>query len=245
MNVAAVILAAGQGTRMVSGLPKVLHTINDRAMISILLDTVSKISIQKSVVVTGFQANKVEQEVGKRAVCVFQEEQLGTGHAVLQAESALRGFSGYILILCGDAPLFRAKTLESLLWAVEEDSLDGAVFSMKLDHPFGYGRIVKNIQGLVEYIVEEKSASDKEKAITEVNSGVFCFRAEALWSSLHEINCQNTAGEYYLTDVVKILSRKGCPVMAKTMNDAREAMGVNSPEDLAQARLVYRELYVG
>lgn len=244
MNIASIILAAGLGKRMSSDLPKVLHPIAEKPMISLLLDTLERSCLSKHFVITGYKASLVEQEVGERAVCVLQKEQLGTGHAVAQAESSLLGISyDYVVVLCGDAPLFRAQTIDMLINRARSKDLGGVVLSMDVADPKGYGRIVEDDQGYVRCIVEEKIANDQEKQIGRVNTGAYCFRTDVLFKALKSVSCCPEVNEYFLTDIVEILYNQGRQMQTVVVADPYETMGINSREELVLADRLFQQRY--
>ncbi len=232
-NVACVILAAGKGKRMKSDLPKVLHLLDGKPLVEYVLASCKKAGVARTVVVVGFKGDLVTEVVKPHgAETVIQQQQLGTGHAVAQTEPLLKNHTGEILVMNGDVPLISPRSIESL---VEEHRRRGAVATVltaELDDPTGYGRIVRTSGGLVESIVEEADADIKIKAIREINSGMFCFDPGYLFTALHRVDNENQQGEYYLTDVLRILRHDNHPVAAQKINDANEVLGVNSPEQL-------------
>ncbi len=233
--VAAVVLAAGQGKRMRSKTSKVLHSLSGRPMIDHVLDTLEDAGVKKIIVVTGHDAGQVKAHLSRRAQCVTQSPQLGTGHAVMQAKSALKGFRGLVLIACGDAPLWRAETLREAVALAQDPKISGVVLTTRVDNPTGYGRVIRGHGGQVVKIVEQRDATEEEARVCEINSGTYCFMAGPLFEALKEVTKQNAQGEYYLTDVIEILVRRGRRVLAHIVEDPTEAMGVNSRVDLAAA----------
>lgn len=235
-----VILAAGKGTRMKSELPKVLHRAGGKAMLQHVIDAASAAGAQKHIVVVGCGAQRVVEEIGAQASFVEQREQLGTGHAVMQAEPLLRNFAGTVMVLCGDTPLLTGDLLEKLF---EEHRAAGAaatVLTARMPDATGYGRIIRAADGRVQRIVEQKDATAKELAVDEVNSGIYCFERKALFEALAGTDCQNAQGEYYLTDVLEILSGRGEKVWAAEAADYRQTLGVNSRRHLAEAEKLLR-----
>jgi bifunctional UDP-N-acetylglucosamine pyrophosphorylase/glucosamine-1-phosphate N-acetyltransferase len=231
-NLDVVILAAGLGTRMKSATIKVLHRAAGRPIIDYVLDLASEVSSNRPVVVVGHQREAVQQSVGDRARFAVQEEQLGTGHAVLQA-APYAGDAGRVLILSGDVPLTRPETLKRLLDEHERAKNALTVLTMMLDDPGGYGRVMRDARGGIERIVELKDAGADEKLITEVNAGIYVFEAEALFDNLRNLSTNNAQGEYYLTDLIAIARNAGKKVGAVIVDDPIEAIGVNSRADLA------------
>ncbi len=236
-SIATIILAAGKGTRMKSDLVKVLHPILGLPMLSYSVElSLNEVKAEKTVVVVGHQADRI-QEMFKNFKIDFalQNEQLGTGHAVLQALPFLRSFSGTVLILCGDVPLVKVGTLRSFIDSYQKDESALSVLTAVVEKPLGYGRILRNSEGWVEKIVEEKDASEEERKIREINTGIFCVRANFLTQSLKEVGKENAQGEYYLTDLVEIAKKKGLKCSAHIAPDPLEVMGINTRVDLAIA----------
>lgn len=241
MSRVALVLAAGEGTRMKSETPKVLHRVCGRSMISWVLDALEELAcsgrIDRILVVTGKGAAEVEREVGERAACVVQEERKGTGHAVMTAAPQVD--ADELLVLTADTPLITAATLGALV----EKHREGAavtILTAEVDDPTGYGRILRGAGGGVERIVEEGEAGPDEKGIREVNTSTYVFRWPDLREVLPEIGTANAKGEYYLTDAVALLARAGEPISAHVAGDAHEVMGVNSREHLAEAESLMR-----
>jgi UDP-N-acetylglucosamine diphosphorylase/glucosamine-1-phosphate N-acetyltransferase len=239
-----VILAAGEGKRMNSTLPKPLHEVAGRAMLSYILDATSVENVVKTIVVVGHQADVVVSAAGEmqpERVLTFvrQEERLGTGHAVeiaiQEIESAFKGISGDVLILPGDTPLLRRETIQGLLAAHEQSGAALTVLTATIDNPFGYGRIIRGAGESIEKIVEEKDATDEERTVTEVNTAIMVAKADGLRAALAQIGRSNAQGEYYLTDLVGVLGGTGDLVDAWQLANASEASGVNDPDQLAQA----------
>jgi len=238
-DVAALVLAAGKGTRMYSDLAKVLHPIYDRPMLSYVLATLKELRLDRVLVVVGHQAESIQETFAEAQVeWVLQTEQLGTGHAVLCALPQLAGFSGSVLICCGDAPLLTSGTLRRFISGHVDGDVALSVLSMVLEQPRGYGRIIRNSQGGVSEIVEEKDASEQERTIREVNTGMYCANADLLRTLIPRINNDNAQGEYYLTDLVEKTVEAGWKVQAIVASDPTEFQGVNSKEELAAAERV-------
>jgi UDP-N-acetylglucosamine diphosphorylase/glucosamine-1-phosphate N-acetyltransferase len=236
-NIAIVILAAGQGKRMNSDLPKVLHEIGGRPMLCHVIDTVKRLAPGRVVVVTGYQAGCVEEACRDQGVeFARQHEQLGTGHAVMQTAPLLEDWPGVIVVLNGDVPGLRPETLGAFVDHHLRSGASATVLTAELDDPAGYGRIVRGAGGGLERIVEHKDATQAERALREINSGLFCFEAGELFSALRRVTRRNAQNEYYLTDVVGLLHAEGRPVAAWRVEDAREVAGVNNPEELEFVR---------
>ena len=228
----AVILAAGKGVRMRSDLPKVLHKLVGKPLISHVIESVRRSGVNDITVVVGYCGEQVIGELGSSLGYVWQREQLGTGHAVLQAKEKLQGYSGSVLVACGDAPLVSSESISALFDSVCGD-VKASVLTMINPNPRGYGRIIRGDGGLVDRIVEEKDATDEERLVTEVNTGTYVFDSSLLFEALENIGCDNAQKEYYLPDVVKYINRKGFTVTATSVRDSLEGSGVNSPEELA------------
>jgi bifunctional UDP-N-acetylglucosamine pyrophosphorylase/glucosamine-1-phosphate N-acetyltransferase len=235
-EVAAVILAAGAGTRMKSELPKVLHPVCGVPMLGHVLGTVGTLGIRRKLVIAGHLREQVRayvKDFDRRAEVVTQWPPRGTGHALLQTRKPLRSYCGSVLVLCGDAPLIRASSLESLIRFRQAKDAACVILTFTLQDPTGYGRILRDANGRVVRIVEQLSASPQEKAVREVNSGVYCFDARALFKALERVKPDPIKNEIYLTDAVAILAREG-RVEAIETDTPEETLGVNTRKDLAE-----------
>lgn len=241
MRLACVILAAGQGTRMKSRLPKVLHPILGKPMILYALDAVARLSPDWLVVVVGHQAEAVQRVVGDRARCVLQPEQRGTAHALLQAAPVLQGKADAVLVTYGDMPLLRPETLAALVQAHQQGGATITLLTAILDNPHGYGRILKDEAGNVVGIVEEPEATPEQRALREVNAGVYVFDAAWLWENLPRIQPSPVKGEYYLTDAIGLAVAQGKRVAALPVEDPAEVMGINTRVQLAEATAALRQ----
>ncbi len=237
----AIVLAAGQGTRMKSKLYKVLHPICGQAMVEHVVDQLEALGVSEIVTVVGHGAEMVEEVLGDRVSYTLQEEQLGTAHAVMQARGALEGKEGTTLVICGDTPLLTDDTLQQLITYHESIHSKATVLTSIEPDPTGYGRIIRNEQGVLERIVEQKDAEATELAIKEVNTGTYCFDNKELFEALETIGNENAQGEFYLTDIIEVLKVKGKVVAGYAMPDAREGLGVNDRVALAKARKVIQE----
>lgn len=240
MKLKTLILAAGKGTRMKSELPKVIHEVNGIPMISKIIKVLEVLKPEENILILGHKKEEVLKVVGEDADYVVQTEQLGTGHAVLQAKDKLKDYDGDVMVLCGDTPLLREETLEELYKFHRDTDSVTTILTSIYDNPFGYGRIVKE-NGLVKAIVEEKEADTEIKKIKEVNAGVYCFKGRELFDALSKITNNNEKGEYYLTDVIGIQVGEGKKVQSFVLNDNIEILGVNSKVELAQASKVLRD----
>jgi UDP-N-acetylglucosamine diphosphorylase/glucosamine-1-phosphate N-acetyltransferase len=225
------------GKRMQSDLPKVLHAVGGRPMVLQVIDAVKANGASPIVVITGYQAERVEAACANSGV-VFarQSEQLGTGHAVMQAEPALAGYAGTVVVLNGDVPGLRPQTIRDFIAYHESERASATVLTALIDDPSGYGRIVRDGRGILRSIVEQKDATPEERAIREINSGLFCFEAEELFSALKRVTRRNAQNEYYITDVIGLLAGEGKRVAAWRIDDAREVAGVNNPDELDAVR---------
>ena len=241
MELAAVVLAAGKGTRMKSLLPKVLHQVCGRPMLGHVISAVTKAGATKTVVIAGFGAQQVTDFIGSKATVVLQEEQLGTAHALLQAEDELTNFPGDLLVVCGDTPLLRGNTLADLARYHRESGAAATLLTAEMANPTGYGRVIRNQGGSVDRIVEQKDATPEELQVKEINTGVYCFKVPGLFAALKEISPANAQGEYYLTDIIQIFNRKNLTVQAITLKDAKEVQGINDRSQLAGAEQVLRQ----
>lgn len=234
-KIAAVIMAAGKGTRMKSPLPKVLHRLGGIPLIAHVVDRAKALNPDKIVVIVGYQGELVKGIIADSKIdFVFQREQLGTGHAVAQTENILKGKFEQILVLSGDVPNIKSETLKRLIAQHQSSHSAVSFISTDLDNPTGYGRVVRDSEGGVLGIVEEKDASPKIKGIREINSGIYCFRSDILFEGLKHIGRKNEQGEFYLTDTVGWAIAKNLPVEAIKIEDSREIGGINTKEDLLQ-----------
>lgn len=235
-KLAAIILAAGKGTRMRSSLAKVLHPLHGAPMLSYSVDVAREVGAADIVVVVGHQAVLIEETMKDEGlVFVLQKEQLGTGHAVLQARDPFRNFQGTILILCGDVPLLRASTVRDLMDKHRTGHADVTVMTTLLADPSGYGRIVKGEGDRILKIVEERDATEEEKKIREINTGIYCAECPFLFEAAAAIDNRNAQKEYYLTDIVGIANRRNRTARSFVAPDFREVMGINTREDLERA----------
>jgi bifunctional UDP-N-acetylglucosamine pyrophosphorylase / glucosamine-1-phosphate N-acetyltransferase len=237
----AVILAAGQGTRMRSKLYKVLHPVCGKPMVQHVVDQVSNLQIEEMVTIIGHGAELVKSQLGEKCSYALQEEQLGTAHAVMQAQAMLEGKEGITLVVCGDTPLIKAETMEALFKQHEETKARASVLTAYADDPTGYGRIIRNENGLVEKIVEHKDASEDERQVKEINTGTYCFDNRALFEALKNVSNENVQGEYYLPDVIEIMKKAGEVVTAYQTNDFEETLGVNDRVALSKAEGILKK----
>lgn len=242
-SIAALILAAGKGTRMKSNLVKVMHPLAGAPLIEYPVTAARQADASQIVVVVGHQAEAVREFFAADDDIAFalQEEQNGTGHAVACAAPRFNDFSGRVLILCGDVPLIRAETLRDLLRRHEESRATVTVLTACLADPFGYGRIIKNTSDAVTAIVEEKDATPDQRAVNEINSGIYCVEADFLFEAVARLGSDNAQGEYYLTDIIRMAVEQGLTCAAHPVSDPLEVMGINDRVQLAEAESALRK----
>jgi bifunctional UDP-N-acetylglucosamine pyrophosphorylase/glucosamine-1-phosphate N-acetyltransferase len=240
MKITAVLLAAGQGTRMKSDLPKVLHPLCGKPMVWHVLEALRAATTEKPVVVVGYGAEAVQKYLGDSADCVLQEPQLGTGHAAMQAESLLRDKTDHVIVTYADMPLLRGATFQRLVETQHRNPGPLSLLTVIADDPRGFGRIVRNADGTVDAIVEEYVATPEQQAIKELNVGAYCFRSDWLWDALQRIEKNPKKGEYYLTDIVEIAVKDNLPVQAVVHDDFIETIGINSRVHLSEAEAALR-----
>jgi len=239
MKVSAVLLAAGQGTRMKSDLPKVLHPLAGKPMLWHTLQALEQATTEKPVVIVGHGAMLVEDFVGKSAECVTQEPQLGTGHGAIQAESVLKGNADYVIVTYADMPLLRGEAFLRLVETQKRNRGPISMLTVIAEDPRGFGRILRKEDGTVAAIVEEFVATPEQKAVKELNVGAYCFSADWLWDALHRIEL-SPKGEYYLTDTIELAVKDGLPVQAQVHDSLQECIGINTRVHLAEAEAVMR-----
>jgi pantoate--beta-alanine ligase len=240
LGLVAVILAAGEGKRMKSDLPKVLHTVGGKPMVAQVVRAVRKAGVSQMVAVIGHGSSRVGPVVRRLGVATaVQDVQRGTGHAVLQAFPLLRGFKGDILVVSGDTPLVKASTIKRVLSAHRKHANAITFGTAVVPDPKGYGRIVRDAAGAFERIVEEKDADERVRALHEVNGGMYCFKASALFDSLLMLTAGNSQMEYYITEALDIVKAGGGRVEAVVIDDPRELLGVNTPQELALVRKLF------
>ncbi len=242
-QVAAVILAAGQGTRMKSENPKVLHPVNGVPLIQWTTDLVKNCRFQRRVVVLPPRLDAIKPIIGKGFAVAIQANPKGTGHALMQVQKILKGFQGDLVVLYGDMPLLKKETLEKLVKTHQQSGAEATLLTANLPNPFGYGRIVRGGQGNILRVVEELDATPEQRRIQEVNTGYVCYKTGALWPALSRIGSKNAKGEYYLTDVVHALIETGKKVQWVS-SSVEEVWGVNDRVQLARAAKILRLRYL-
>ena len=243
---AVIIMAAGKGTRLNNpSLAKVMYTIDEKPMIEYVVDLSLQLQASRIVVVVGWQKDSVIQHLArtkKPVVCIEQNPQLGTAHAVMQAESALNGFEGDVLVLSGDVPLLSFATTRALIDFHRANRAAATVLTLDLEDPSGYGRIIRHSDGSVQQIVEQKDATEEQRGIREINSGIYVFEKMKLFQALKHVTPSNKQKEYYLTDVFSYFRKLKLPVSAMVANDPHEVMGINTAQQLEEARAIMSRL---
>lgn len=239
MNFKAIILAAGKGTRMKSKYPKVVHKVCGKEMVNHIIDVSKKSGVKDIVAILGHESDIVKSRLPENTVIAMQTEQLGTGHAVIMAKDHIKD-EDTILVLCGDTPLIKEDTLKRLFNYHIENSYHATVLTTEVENPTGYGRIIRDKNLDLLKIVEQKDATEYEKLVKEINSGIYCFNGKSLRESLDLLDNNNAQGEYYLTDTIKIIREKGNKVGAFNGSTIEELMGVNSRVELSKAEEIMR-----
>jgi bifunctional UDP-N-acetylglucosamine pyrophosphorylase/glucosamine-1-phosphate N-acetyltransferase len=231
-------MAAGLGTRMKSQRAKVLHELGGAPLIAYVVRAAQELNPRSIITIVGHQAEEVERavlaEVGELASFVVQEKQRGTGDAVESARSVLGDSDSLVLVLSGDVPMIRVETLKKLIEHHHHTASACSILSVRLENPTGYGRIIRDESGAFQKIVEQRDATDEERQVREINSGIYCFEAKALYDALRKIEPKNDQGEYYLTDVAEIILASSGTVSVYQIHDAREVSGVNTRAELAE-----------
>lgn len=226
-DVVAIILAAGKGTRMKSEKSKLVHKIYGKEIVLRSYENAKRAGIDNIIAVVGHLKEQVQEVLKDKVKYVYQEEMLGTGHAVMQAKEFLKGKKGKVVVLNGDVPILRPETIRNLVEKSITNKEYATLLTAIYDNPFGYGRIIRDEGGNVEGIVEEKDATEMQRKIKEINAGIYCFDIEELLNALDSINNDNASGEYYITDVIKIMNDNGLKTGAVIVEDNTEILGVN------------------
>lgn len=238
----ALILAAGEGTRMKSGMAKVLHKICGKPMVRYVIDSVKEAGVSRILVVVGYRAETVENELEDEDVeFVLQKERLGTAHAVLTAWEKLKSFDGTLVVLTGDTPLLESSTLRNLIKFHKDRNASATVLTAVLSDATGYGRIIRDEQQRFVEIIEHGDADESALKIREINSGIFCFDCQRLFSVIGEVKRENVQGEYYLTDIVSIFMGQNWPVETYTVQNSDQVMGVNNIEQLQHVERMMKD----
>ena len=240
-SIASIILAAGQGTRMKSSFPKALHPVAGKPMLSYPVDLANTLGIKKKIVVIGQQVDRIKKEFCDNTYKItyaYQEKQLGTAHAVLQAEKHLLDFKGIVLVLYTDVPLLRASTIQELIDCHKKHKASCTLLTANLENPQGYGRIIRNPEGNISKIIEQRDLTEAQEKINEINAGIYCFDSRELFGALKTVGKENNQGEYYLTDVVRILLEKRNTVKTLSVQDEKEVFGINTRMDLTSVSSV-------
>jgi bifunctional UDP-N-acetylglucosamine pyrophosphorylase/glucosamine-1-phosphate N-acetyltransferase len=239
MNLSTIILAAGQGTRMNSTLPKVLHPLNGKLLVKYSIDLADALSSSRTVVVIGNGAEQVRSALGESVAYALQPQRLGTANAVQAAEGLLADASGLVLVISADMPLLTADTLQRLVTTQSQNTGPMALLTVRSANPRGFGRILRGVDGGVTGIVEEAQATAEQLKIDELNVGAYCFNSSWLWQALRKIQL-SPKGEYYLTDIVAVAVAEGSPVSSLTVTDEEETLGINNRVHLAEAERAIR-----
>lgn len=238
--ITSIILAAGKGTRMKSKFPKVIHKVAGRTLLDHVIDATEEINSENVNVVIGYKKEMIKEKLERAVNFIVQEEQLGTGHAVMICDEKIPNY-GDVMILTGDTPLLKGETLKSFVEFHRKNNNSLSVMSAEFDNPFGYGRIVKDNSGNLIKIVEQKDATDKEKNIKEINSGIYCVDAKKLKYTISKLNNNNSQSEYYLTDIVELLKNDNEKISSYIIEDRNEIIGVNTRAQLFQVEEVLKE----
>ena len=226
-NIMAIVMAAGKGTRMKSKKSKLVQKIYGKEIVKRAVENAEKAGVKDIVAVVGYQKEEVMSVLGDSVKYAFQEEMLGTGHAVIQAKEYLKGKKGKVLVLNGDVPLLRPETLNKLIEKSIENKEYATLLTAIYDNPTGYGRIIRDEGGNIEAIIEEKDTKASQRKIKEINAGIYCFDIEELLSALEKIKPNNAQGEYYITDVIQLMNEKGLKTGAVIVEDNTEILGIN------------------
>ena len=241
MKIAAVILAAGKGTRMGSSngseIPKVMFKAHEKPLIEYSVENMKSSGVERVVLVVGYKRELIEEYFGDKLEYAIQEEQLGTGHAAMMARPNLEGEVDAVIVCYGDMPLYKPETIKALIGKYQELEPTIAMLTVDFADPifWAFGRIVRNEEGYVSAIVEQKDCNDEQKNIAECNPGFYIFNAQWLWENFDKLSTNNAQNEYYLTDMIKIASDQGKKIIAVKVSGEEEVLGVNTPEQLAQA----------
>ena len=243
-KLATVILAAGKGTRMKSGLPKVLHIVDDKPMLIHVIELAKHLNSERIINIIGHKKDLMIEAIKSENVeYVIQEPQLGTGHAVKQTYPLLKDFDGDVLVLSGDVPLLRKSTIEKML-NIHRDTDNGVtVLTAIFDNPHGYGRVIRKTNDTLAFIVEEKDCNNEQRKIKEINAGIYIFKSKSLFPALNKIENNNKQNEYYLPDALKYIAKSGQSIALHITSEPMEISGVNTVEQLKELNLTYKKWY--
>ena len=243
-KLATVIMAAGKGTRMKSDLPKVLHIVYNKPMLIHVIGLAKNINSERIINILGHKKELVIDAIKSENVeFVIQEPQLGTGHAVQQTEPLLLDFDGDILVLSGDVPLLRKSTMEKMFKIHREADNGATVLTAIFEDPHGYGRVIRNNNDTLDYIIEEKDCDDKQRKIKEINAGIYIFKSTELFPALNKIKNDNKQNEYYLPDALKYIANVGQSIALHITDEPIEISGVNTVEQLRELNLIFKKWY--
>ena len=241
-KLATIILAAGKGSRMQSSTPKVLHLVGEKPMIQHVIDISKELKSEKIIVVLGYKADEIANQLSNETLqFVFQFDQLGTAHAVLQCKKSMNNYNGDVLILSGDVPLITASTISQLIKVHKKNDAWCTLLSTDLPNPMGYGRIIRDNNNNLSKIIEDKDASEDEKKIREINSGIYVFKTEHLFRLLPHVKDNNKQKEYYLPDVLNLIIKEHGKIAIKKTANSLEVQGINNLEQLKSINLNYIE----
>lgn len=241
MEVSAIVLAAGKGTRMKSELPKCAHKIIDKPMVEYVVDALREVKVKNIVTVVGYGRKHIQDLLKDKVLYAIQEEQLGTAHAVKQARPILEGKKGITIIAIGDMPFIKKETFYSLMINHMQECAKLTVLTVEHPQPYGYGRIIRDDNGNVMGIIEEKDCTKDQTAIREINSSIYAIENELLFDALDEITNDNSQKEYYLTDLVNVFNKKGYKVNGYKINDYNELSGINNKLQLSEMEIEYQK----
>jgi len=241
-KLAAIILAAGKGTRMKSDLPKVLHLVDDKPMLIHIIDLARQLHSERIINILGHEKDLVIEAIKSENVeYVIQEPQLGTGHAVQQAGSLLKDFTGDVLVLSGDVPLLRKSTIDKMLKIHREANYGATVLTAMFENPQGYGRVIRKNNDTLDFIIEEKDCNEEQRKIKEINAGIYIFKAKELFPALNKIENDNKQNEYYLPDALKYIANAQQSIALHITDEPIEISGVNTVEQLRELNLIFKK----
>ncbi len=241
-TLATIILAAGKGTRMESDLPKVLHIVDDKPMLIHVIDLARQLNADRIITILGYKKDLVIEALRSENIeHVIQEPQLGTGHAVQQAESLLKDFTGDVLVLSGDVPLLRKSTIEAMLKIHRGADSGATILTAMFENPHGYGRVLRKNNNTLDYIIEEKDCNNEQRKIKEINAGIYIFKSKELFPALIKIKNDNRQNEYYLPEALKFIAKTKQSIILHITDEPIEISGVNTVEQLNELNLIYKK----